>query len=522
MGIIKAYNCGEYSESIIAIYDDTLLGSASDGLVFTGKRFLYGKSSTRLEFKYQDIASVEFREDIEIDKNGKEKRKPFVHIVSSGEEYKIEGLILSLDYQKFADFLNTIIGEFDSYSEQDQLKAIAEIDEGVKIAYIKILANMAFSDDQKIDEKEFMEILTMMTKLELLDESRVECRAYIAGSKAEDFETVDSLIAELKTHADPSFHNHIMSSLAKDLININSLGTDFITKDFEFLNLNKHLLGLNEGELDFLVDAVKNEYKIINEELDNKAIEKGLKEIASKAAAAGVPLGAVYLSGSVIGMSAAGMTSGLATLGMGGLFGLSSMATGIGTVAILGVVTYRGAKHLMGLNEKDRFTTRAIMIQEALKLSQKTISLIIKDINLLTKEFNDLATSHGTIYENCKELEKRTRQLALYIQAISRADEKSNRFENYSARMKCPQQIDEPRLQMLTKEPIKNRLYGFIMDIYDLDTLELKQDAPTNHLEKAGQILESLGYYEVSSATVSKATEKVSAGVSKLTELLKK
>jgi len=57
-----------------------------------------------------------------------------------------------------------------------------------------------------------------------------------------------------------------------------------------------------------------------------------------------VPLGAVYLSGSVVGISAAGMTSGLATLGFGGALGLSSMATDIGAAVILGVVAYRGVK----------------------------------------------------------------------------------------------------------------------------------------------------------------------------------
>ena len=61
-------------------------------------------------------------------------------------------------------------------------------------------------------------------------------------------------------------------------------------------------------------DATADE-NILNERKNDSDIVKSMKEIGAKAGAVGVPLAAVYFSGSVIGMSAAGLTSGLATLG---------------------------------------------------------------------------------------------------------------------------------------------------------------------------------------------------------------
>ncbi|MCB9674836.1 MAG: TerB family tellurite resistance protein [Alphaproteobacteria bacterium] len=72
-------------------------------------------------------------------------------------------------------------------------------------------------------------------------------------------------------------------------------------------------------------------------------VKNAFKEAAANVAAVGVPVGAVAASGSVWGLSAAGITSGLAALGMG--FG---MVSGIGTCIALGFVSYRGVRWMLG------------------------------------------------------------------------------------------------------------------------------------------------------------------------------
>ena len=64
-------------------------------------------------------------------------------------------------------------------------------------------------------------------------------------------------------------------------------------------------------------------------------------EVAAALASTGVPIGAVAVSGSVFGLSAAGITSGLAALGLG--FG---MTTGLGVAVGIGVGSYSAVKWL--------------------------------------------------------------------------------------------------------------------------------------------------------------------------------
>ena len=62
-------------------------------------------------------------------------------------------------------------------------------------------------------------------------------------------------------------------------------------------------------------------------------------DLAASLAAAGVPIAAVAVTGTVFGLSAAGITSGLAALGMG-----LGMASGLGVAAALGVGGYFGVR----------------------------------------------------------------------------------------------------------------------------------------------------------------------------------
>lgn len=61
------------------------------------------------------------------------------------------------------------------------------------------------------------------------------------------------------------------------------------------------------------------------------------KEAAATGAGVGVPMGAVALAGEA-GVSAVGLTTGLAALGFGSMF------CGVGVVALIGIITYNGVK----------------------------------------------------------------------------------------------------------------------------------------------------------------------------------
>ncbi len=56
----------------------------------------------------------------------------------------------------FADFVNKIITEFEDYKEEDQLKEMGAMPNELKAAYLKIIINMTFIDDEKIDNATFI------------------------------------------------------------------------------------------------------------------------------------------------------------------------------------------------------------------------------------------------------------------------------------------------------------------------------------------------------------------------------
>lgn len=90
--------------------------------------------------------------------------------------------------------------------------------------------------------------------------------------------------------------------------------------------------------IDRYVDAVVSAQHSSPSKTDWK---KSGSEIAGSLASAGVPLGAIVISGSLVGSGAAGITSGLTALGMG-----LGMTTGIGVALSLGVGSYLGVRWL--------------------------------------------------------------------------------------------------------------------------------------------------------------------------------
>lgn len=501
---IKAMKCESFYEFILAIQDGTVFGKSDEGFVFTGEKMIHHKHG---EFIYSEIDSVEYKEDISVDKNGKEKTNEYILISKNGKSHKFESLY-DIDKEALAGFLNKIITEFEDYKEEDQLKEMADMPNELKVAYLKIIINMTFIDDEEVDEKELAELFLLMTRLELDKESRFEVRAYITDISQENIQPIKSSLEIIKNNSEASHYQSLMISLAKDLINTYFSTNDTMSRDFAFLDKYKDLFELSDAEIDLAYDTVENDYKLLKEDLDDDAITKNAKELASKAAAAGAPLAAVYISGSVIGMSAAGITSGLATLGMG-----MGMTGGLAVIGIIGVLSYKGVKHLTGANELDKYKTRELMLHEVIKQTQKTISLIIDDVNYIVQKLNDTILNHADQTEKIKKL---TYMMAQFQGALKSVDNKSNIYQNSANRLQSPKILDEERLKSLTEEATKKPLYNFVIENYELKTIEidnekvkrfvLKENVKTEILDKMAEIFKALGYFDMDNILKSKAS----------------
>lgn len=523
---VKSFAFGGSPSNVVALLDNTLLGSGKDGILFTGEQLIYRASfSDPVSVPYASIASAEYVETVIGSKSDKIEVSLLVHR-NEGSSLPITGL-LNCNYRKLAETLQACVQEFSEYKEERQLVSIDELSEALKVAYVQAVINMAYDNDDMIDDKEFAEILQLMTRLDLSPETRFTLRAYMGSSDAQI--PLETLLAQIDNQSPAGQIKALHISLVKDLINLfySTGGRDIGA--FAFLQKNRGLLIVSDEEIELAVLAIKNDHDMLRDDMTDDQIASALKLLSAKAAAVGTPLAAVYLSGSVVGMSAAGLTSGLASLGMGGLLGMSGMMTGIGVAVLIGVGTYAGVRKLTGANELTRSKRRELMLNEVIKQTQLTISLVMKDINFITGKLNEYILAHGAQDEKIKKL------LGLMTQMTGAGTvltDKSNSAQASATKLRCAQYLDEGKLKSLTREPTKAELHDFILGFYEersvvvaskdaeeqtVTKLGIKRDKNSKELESLARAFEAIGYFNVSDVlkgtaadVAGKAREKLS------------
>lgn len=524
---VKACKIPEEYNYVIAIYDNSLFGSAKEGIVFTGEKLVYKSLLTEpITVFYNQIVSAEYIEKITVNDKGKEKKEEFIKIeLNDSTLIKLEKLI-DCNYSELALILNSLDEKFEAFSNENQFIALADMSEKIRINYLKIIVNMALSNDGKVDSKEFSEIFLLMTRLKFTKEMRSQIREYMSNGNS--VISVDDLLSGIDLNCVSSHNKSIKISLVKDLLNINYSINSGKDNSCQFLDLHKKSFGVTDDEISLILKAIENDYSILNEDISDSMIAKNIKELSAKAGAVGVPIAAVYLSGSVIGMSAAGMTSGLATLGLGGILGFSSMATGIGVAVLIGVVSYKGIKHITGANEIDKYKTREIMLNEVLKQTQNTITILMEDVNLITEKLNELIKKQQllkdkasitieTLLERQRELQKIiSTELKLYSDSGIELNRKQDKIVTNKSKISCPNILDINKLENITSEPSKKDAYNQILSYYEESfteeannkntgktVLKLKDNISVKDLETLAQIFQALGYFDTLSSITS-------------------
>ncbi|EOI2317646.1 MULTISPECIES: hypothetical protein [Proteus] len=499
----KSMNLQNTIGSVIALLDTTVFGSGKDGLAFTGEKMVYKPVfESPIVINFSELDKSEYIRNVTTDNKGKEKIIEYTIITrKDGSSFKVEN-ISECNIEKLSEFLNTINSQFDTFEEEDQLVTLSEMPEELKVAYLKVIVNMAYSNDGELDKDELAQILLLMTRLELSAESRFTLREYSTTGKLENLE---SLIQTIDKTCISSHNKVIKISLVKDLFSVFMSVNNGQYDNFTFFNDNYNLFNVTDDEVKLIIDALKLDFKMLNDDFNDDALTRGMKELGAKAGAVGVPLAAVYLSGSVVGMSAAGLTSGLATLGLGGVLGFSSMATGIGVAVLLGVGAYKGIKHLTGANELDKTKRRELMLNEVIKQTQATISYLMEDINFITTKLSEAILSYNVQDEKVKQL---LQKVKLLTSAGNVLTQKSDSTQSKCFKLKCPAELNHEKLQSLTRDATKQQIYTLIMSFYEEKTIErenggetvnvlvLKQDISTIDMEKIAKIFEAIGYFK--------------------------
>ena len=207
--------------------------------------------------------------------------------------------------------------------------------------YLSVLVWLVHVDDSEIDERELCEIQLLMTQR--------RCNADVRKAVRECLENPHSLIArkQIDQHgpaAGTDAQLALQCALMKDAIRVRRATPDGPVREQPGIGRLAEMLDLGDKKVRFIEDACLQDEKILAGELSDSQIAATAKDLAARATSVGVPVAAVYLSGSVTGLSAVGIASGLAALGLGGVLGLSAMVSGIGVAIIVGGTAYKGVR----------------------------------------------------------------------------------------------------------------------------------------------------------------------------------
>jgi len=524
---VSAFAYGGSVANVVGLFDNTLFGSGKDGLFFTGEQMIYRAAfSDPVSVPFAEMTSAEYVEIVSGKNNDKSEPCVRIHRKDAGT-LDIKSL-MDCDYKQLATVLHGAISGFDEFKEEKQVVPIEDMSEELKVAYVKVLVNMAYDNDGVIDAKEMAEILLLMTRIDLRTESRMILREYMANRAG--LATVAQLIGIIDGECPEGQVKSVHISLVKDLINTYLSTAEGDLKQFAFFNQHRELLRVSDAEIDLAVDAIMLDRQLLQEDVNDDQIVATFKALSAKAAAVGTPLAAVYLSGSVIGLSAAGMTSGLATLGMGGVLGMSSMATGIGVAVLIGVGTYAGVRKLTGADELTRFKRRELMLHEVLKLTQSSISMLVEDINFITESLNNVIAVQGAQAEKIRHLAAVLKQLTGAGAVLTG---RSGSVQASAARIKCAVYLDEDKLRSLTRDATKADLFGYIRGFYEERMIEEEKDGEKHsvmrltltpgrsnkELEELARAFELIGYFNMGNVIKGAAAEAADKAKEKLAGL---
>ena len=204
------------------------------------------------------------------------------------------------------------------------LKPYPEI---AQVAYLCLLAGLCFAD-KDFSEKERQQLDAHLKALDISDEGRGKVYSAVFSLRDEHVEKITEGLLKLA-------NSDLRFTLISDLYFI-ALADDYITDEEESF-INKLASKVNvSAEQCATIRTVQANIKITSEiSPTSDRYKEILKDSAAKLASVSVPVAAIAASGSVFGLSAAGLTSGLAALGAlvgGGHAGRhSSCCPGIGS-----------------------------------------------------------------------------------------------------------------------------------------------------------------------------------------------
>ncbi len=292
---------------------------------------------------------------------------------------------------------------FTDDSEQDILDP-ADLSVEEQKAFYGSLFAMAAADETV--EREEMELIFETLDLESLDEEdRREIHGYLLDPP--DF----SECLEGLEDADETLRYGLMLNLIEVMI-ADDLNHE---REKEYVAEAQEKLGVTDEQVDEMKNFAQEVKRIRERGIDDDYAADALKEAGAGLVGVGVPVGAVAFSGSVIGLSAAGITSGLAALGLG-----LGMVPGIGVAIVAGGGLYFLLRRLFDVGNKRK---KEELRKERERKTQLAIQNLQETISTLVDRLADLQEDAAKAEANEEAVEKLNERLRKLKQMLNRRED---------------------------------------------------------------------------------------------------
>lgn len=261
-----------------------------------------------------------------------------------------------------------------------------------------LLYNMAYEDGE-LDKEELKKIFELVNFDGFSENGKKKVQMFLINKPRLD----DILLAFKEDIAELRYTGYLNS------IEI-AISNDDTSEDQELLL--KHIkseFSISDDQDKKMREFAKKAKELAERGIDDKYAADALKSGIAGLGAVGVPVAAVYFSGSVVGLSAAGITSGLAAVGLG-----LGMIPGIGVAILLGSAIFIGITKVLDVGGKRKKKKHQLekerRAQMVIKNLQETINMLIDKITDLDEKAKDAEANKEAI-QKLQSVLKNLRQI---------------------------------------------------------------------------------------------------------------
>jgi len=228
--------------------------------------------------------------------------------------------------------------------EEQKKHPLEGYSEDEQIAYLSVLSAVCYVE-KEFSDKEKHQLDVLLEQLKISDAGKAKIFYSVYELQRED------KLANLETIQNLG-NTELRYTLISDLCLMAFADSKFLDEEYQYILEIGEFLGITQEQIDTIKSTQENLWRIKGIPPNSEKFKQLIKDSAANLAAVGVPVGALAASGSVFGLSAAGITSGLAALGA--LVGGGMVAGVVIVVPAIAAGSVYGVKKLFDAVWKDK------------------------------------------------------------------------------------------------------------------------------------------------------------------------